>query len=563
MDSIRIKAEADVMRKKFYMPYILTLITFMFIFGIAYFTPGSSLKLPMSSTSDFNHGWVLVYDDETIELPPLPVNRDIETNEFYTIKTTLAVAFDRAQSILLRTSLQDIDVRLDGRLLYTRHFDEGPSLVPYASSWHIVDIPEDSAGSELTITYRSPYPVMSGTINPVIYGDHAGLNAWIGKTYSIRLAVASVLFFIGFTIVVLHVAVDRDHTKGKGHLGMFAILLSLWVLSESRMIQFVTGNQFIIGSLSYMMLTLFPIPMIYYVRDFVMKRCKWPYTVFTLLFGINLFVILGFQVSGLFDFFESVWITQIMIFLGLLLVLVTVSIEIIRDKNQEAKRFMQFFSVVVLFGILELINFAMGDFNRTSLYVLLGAVIFMILQLIDYTRLMIKRFKETYQLEMYKTLAYQDTLTGARNRLAYEQKLDEYFAKEHALKYMRLIFFDFDDLKKINDTHGHHAGDVCLKQGYRLIEKAFGDLGECYRIGGDEFACIALDSEESLFKHRLFSFKRSIEDFNAMISYHFDISTGSAVYDPKIDRKPSDLMKRADDRMYFFKEQMKLRNRKC
>lgn len=549
-----------MMRKTIFMPYILTLITFLFIFGIAFLNPGSSMKLPMSTTENLNEGWFLIRDTETIELPSLPTIRDIEANEFYTIQTTLDDAFIRPRSILIRTSLQDVEVRLDGDLVYAKRFDEGPNLVPYASSWHIIDLPEHSEGDQLTITYRSPYEAMSGTLNSVIYGDRASLNSWIGRTYSLRLGVAIALFLIGLTIVILHVAVDREHTKGKGHLGMFAILLSLWVLSESRMIQFLTGNQFIMGSLSYNMLTLFPVPMIYYIRDFVMKRCKWPYTVFILLFGINLFVILGLQAFGILDFFESVLITQSLIALGLLIVLVTVIIEVFRDKNREAIRFMQFFSVVMVFALLELINFAFGDFDRTSLYVLLGAVIFMVLQLIDYARLMIRRFKEMYQLETYKSLAYKDTLTGAKNRLAYEQKLDDYFAKDHALKYMRLIFFDFDDLKKINDTYGHQAGDVCLKEGYRLIEKAFGDLGECYRIGGDEFACIALDSEESLFKQRLFSFKRSIEDFSSVIPYRFDISTGSAVYDPRIDHKPSDLMKRADDRMYFFKEQMKLRN---
>ncbi|MFP4178261.1 MAG: hypothetical protein ACLFTZ_05825, partial [Acholeplasmataceae bacterium] len=423
------------MRKKYYMPYILTLITFLFIFGIAYFHPGLSLRLPLSDTTELNDGWFLVLEDETIELPPLPVKRDIEADDFYTIATTLGSAFDRSQSILLRASLQDIEVRLDGRVLYSRRFDEGPNLIPYASSWHIVDIPEDSEGGELTVTYRSPYPSMSGIINSVVHGDRAGLNSWIVRSYAVRLVVASVLFFIGLAIVVLHVAVDREHTKGKGHLGMFAILLALWVFSESRMIQFVTGNQWIIGSLSYVVLTLFPIPMIYYVRDFVLRRCKWPYTVLILLFGSNLFLIIGLQATGISDFFESVRVTQALIFLGFLVALVTVFIEIIRDRNLEAKRFIQIFSVIMLFGVLEILNFVNADFERTSLYVLIGAIIFMILQLIDYSSLMIKRFKEAYQLETYRTLAYKDTLIGARNRLAYEKKLDEYFAKEHVLKY--------------------------------------------------------------------------------------------------------------------------------
>ena len=49
---------------------------------------------------------------------------------------------------------------------------------------------------------------------------------------------------------------------------------------------------------------------------------------------------------------------------------------------------------------------------------------------------------------------------------------------------------DLNQLKNINDTFGHHTGDELIIAAARCIEKAFGSMGTCYRIGGDEFCAV-------------------------------------------------------------------------
>ena len=49
---------------------------------------------------------------------------------------------------------------------------------------------------------------------------------------------------------------------------------------------------------------------------------------------------------------------------------------------------------------------------------------------------------------------------------------------------------DLNGLKRINDQMGHHVGDQAIYTAARCIQIAFDRAGDCYRIGGDEFAVI-------------------------------------------------------------------------
>lgn len=97
------------------------------------------------------------------------------------------------------------------------------------------------------------------------------------------------------------------------------------------------------------------------------------------------------------------------------------------------------------------------------------------------------------QRELRK-LALRDDLTGLYNRRGFR------FLGRQALEVSRrkrfpvtLLFIDVDDLKNINDRHGHAAGDTALKLTSDLIRQSYRASDVIDRIGGDEFAILALD----------------------------------------------------------------------
>lgn len=88
--------------------------------------------------------------------------------------------------------------------------------------------------------------------------------------------------------------------------------------------------------------------------------------------------------------------------------------------------------------------------------------------------------------EVGSRFAYIDYLTNIYNRNALERDLD----KQEEAGNTYYFIADLNDLKLVNDTLGHSAGDKLLQGFARLLAYAVGEEGRAYRQGGDEFAVL-------------------------------------------------------------------------
>ncbi len=93
--------------------------------------------------------------------------------------------------------------------------------------------------------------------------------------------------------------------------------------------------------------------------------------------------------------------------------------------------------------------------------------------------------------------ARTDSLTGVRNRLAWEEALAAAAAGERAeWEPFAVVLVDIDGLKAANDAHGHDFGDRVLRATARAVVSAVSPSDLVARIGGDEFAVLAPCSDE-------------------------------------------------------------------
>lgn len=152
-------------------------------------------------------------------------------------------------------------------------------------------------------------------------------------------------------------------------------------------------------------------------------------------------------------------------------------------------------------------------------------------------------------------IATKDALTGLYNRRAFYDYLAREcgVAERHKLP-LSLLYIDLNGFKPVNDTHGHDAGDQVLRQVGESLIAVTRSVDIAARYGGDEFCVVlprtAMDGAELLIE-------RLVADFDERCTYPVTFSIGVVQSGPDAVDDPSDMITKADVKMYVAKARSK------
>ena len=144
-------------------------------------------------------------------------------------------------------------------------------------------------------------------------------------------------------------------------------------------------------------------------------------------------------------------------------------------------------------------------------------------------------------------LAHEDPLTGLGNRRALMVELETAVPTEK--RPLGLALYDLDGFKSYNDSFGHVAGDALLQRLAERLDKAAGDDGHAYRMGGDEFCLttrLPAPEAEALVLRAHDSLTDAGEGFSIEASYGWTLVSDEST-------TPSDILRAADRGMYARK----------
>ncbi|SMF03937.1 PAS domain S-box protein [Desulfovibrio gilichinskyi] len=169
-------------------------------------------------------------------------------------------------------------------------------------------------------------------------------------------------------------------------------------------------------------------------------------------------------------------------------------------------------------------------------------------------------------MEELKTLANTDSLTGANNRRFFIEKAKLEF--ERFKRYggtICMIMMDIDDFKNINDTYGHDAGDVVLKELVRCCRETLRTTDIFGRVGGEEFAAVLVHGDINTAKLIAERLRRKLKKMEVEINgkvIRFTVSIGLACLSEKDNPSDNDyslegILKQADRCLYKAKQEGK------
>jgi diguanylate cyclase (GGDEF)-like protein len=120
--------------------------------------------------------------------------------------------------------------------------------------------------------------------------------------------------------------------------------------------------------------------------------------------------------------------------------------------------------------------------------------------------------------------ALTDALTNMPNRQAYNKAVAEYdnLLDSHENAQVSFLMLDIDHFKKVNDTHGHHSGDLVLQQFADILKSVTREDVQVFRFGGEEFAVLLPRVDTGIAKKIAERIRSAVEQYDFAINKEGD-----------------------------------------
>jgi diguanylate cyclase (GGDEF)-like protein len=553
----------------FYFSAILILIFAMIWF--AFNQTGKSIAAKLHENSmEFEDGW---YDEEdnSVDLSKLKNIENTEPYKEFSVYNTLPETLNGLTSLCFRSKNIFYAVYVDGNLVYQ---PQVPESVIYTDSfgtrWSCVQLDKSYAGKTIEIRITKVYENSRTSIDNISIGSSGGIFLNVISERLSAFITCILLIFVGIILMLADIPASilakKDHELL--YLGLFAIAVSIWCLTETNLLQLYFDDSRFIQVVSCYSLMLIPMPLFMYLdAAFGFKNKN---TVYVLCGTSAFFIILSWVLH--FMKIKDIHSTLILTHIMLLVSAISIIYAFVRYTREKGRKFARNpYYILKVFGlfsvsaatVIDTIRYYKGFSNDSAMFVRMGFLIFIICYGCSSLEKIINAVKAGTEANFIRQLAYSDGLTKVGNRTAFQEKIQEVESSGDNLDNVGIVMFDVNNLKVVNDTLGHSIGDEMIKTCARCISDAFAPVdGKCYRIGGDEFA-VVLNHEnvKDIFDDSIEKFKKFVDEYNNQKDKAFTLSVAygySGCVGYKSERILYDTYKRADKIMYENKKIMKM-----
>lgn len=414
------------------------------------------------------------------------------------------------------------------------------------SYWRLIRMPASYEGKELRIEIVPQVNKYAGELPAIYTGTKASLVYMVARQGIVFLLLGLIAVILGVTILIMGLIMRHEGVIASRmcYLGLLAVITGIWGVLEARVTQLFTGN---IPRASFVLFACFgmlPVLITAFVLTYESLRDKWYMKALFYVSVLNFIVQQILQITGVLYYMQMITVVHLL-FILILVGLVAGFVALKRQPDGE-KDFFIYKAMLILtsFGMADIVWFYLFPSGHVAIFMRVG-ILFLIAYLgYDTLRqIAVLRIQEAKH-SFYKELAFKDIMTGLENRTAYERTLSR--IRKDGGDWIILIA-DMNCLKVINDEHGHNKGDEAIFKLAAYLKKHFGPIGECFRIGGDEFCVLAQDISVECFDRICEDFRAAIAEEDQRLAYSFSASMGYVVLDGSgID----ECVKKADRNMY-------------
>lgn len=456
------------------------------------------------------------------------------------------------------TVYKQIQVFADSELLYERKKSKSPFGRNSGDVWNFVEI-DDEIGGNVVVSLKNDFNNLNDNKVKFYAGDEAIMfYNFILDGLSEHICTLLEILLGGYTFLN-YMFVGRKKKKRPYVLYYSALLMIVgtWSTLEADISKAVLDNKPSVYFMEYEMLLLGPYMAVLFVDSYYNVRKNIVSEIVKGISVISTTVCTILQLTGILefrmmlDYIQGIIVITIIYFLFALFTILRRSVD-----TMYVTRIILETILVVSGTILALIVYRLSE-NVTNIYVDVVMLAYSAGLWYNITKHEITIDEENKRIEIYRSQAEYDVLTNMKNRNSFEI----FMRNNKVYEGYTVLVFDLNNLKYCNDTQGHKAGDRFIIAAANCIKDVFENLGQCYRIGGDEFCVIIKRSKESEIETLLNDLTQIQMDYNnRQTGTPLEFAVGYAIYSKVYDYDLDSTFSRADKMMYSNKRMFKTKN---
>lgn len=518
---------------------------------------------------DFSTGWVLE-DGSEVDMSGLKYLEDVGVYEEFSAFHDIPEDLMEGQYLCFRSKNVFFSVYFDGELVYEPYVPESKVYTKSSGTrWNYVPITMEDAGKQIEFRITKVYESGRSSIDNLYIGQPARTIMDLVEEKLVAFITCILTLFVGFVLIIVDIPINMRAQKNHEllYLGLFSVSVATWCLAETHLLQFYLGDSRMMQMVSCCSLMLISIPMTLYLDAAFGFRKRGAMMGMVAVSFLNFVVAIILHFTKIADVHETLYFSHVVLVMSAVVLFYTIIRNTFTMGKSATRNVYRILRGVGLSGlsiatVIDIYRYYKGTGNDTAMFVRIGLLIFIVCFGSSSLEKTINAVKLGVHMEIVSQLAYRDGLTRIGNRTAFEEQLVDLEKQKDELAAVGIIMFDVNDLKYVNDNFGHRTGDNMLVASAGLIEQAFVEQqGECYRIGGDEFAVLLSgDNVQERYDRGIVFFRELMNQHNEQPDKEFRISIahGFAFYDKSQQGKMlMNIYQQADMLMYEDKKQIK------
>lgn len=506
--------------------------------------------------------WTLWHNGEVLaEFPNQPKEALLAQGESYALSTILTydAQKDSAPYVFFRVYHMFCRVLLDGEEIFhysPYDFSHSDLIRSPGNLYTSVSLPSNCKGKVFTLEFIPgldtdiPYQLPR-----MFFGDYPTMMHFIFMDDIPHNTVALITGFIGLVAIIFSaVTLSKKYYRRVLFLGIFSLLFCVFSLTRSLFFLHLFSSPYYAYIINLTCYSLMPIFMLAYYRESFSQKYKRP-VLFFIFAGIILWLsqeIMHF--CGICELKTSLFLTHA--FYGI--TLSTLLFMLLRmGRNTRRKQLLvQLIPVIIGIAADYSVNRQHLRISQMNLeFTSTGIIIFILLEIYFLWKESVQIYADAASSRYYQNMALVDSLTGIGNHRAFEEKKDALKSGQNNCVQLCVISADVNDLKIVNDTKGHTAGDQLIKTAARVLENLCRNRGSAFRTGGDEFMAFLWNVSKDEFNQLYASMEQEINELNQYTTLQFSMAIGWVYTDPA---QVEDAILIADGKMYENKRNHKL-----